>query len=204
MTARLTTILTLVAASALLVACGEKRVEEEELETQVKTTLTSQTGTTPSAVDCPSDLEAKVGTTLICKVTADGQTQDAEIKVTSVDDDRALFSVELQGAQGAQATPTPTAEATEEAAPPEEEAMEVNPSSNRVEEGELEQQIAVALENETGVAPAQVRCPGPLKAEIGATQNCGVDADDGTSIDATVTVTAVEGDRVLFDIETAG
>ena len=48
-----------------------------------------------------------------------------------------------------------------------------------------------------------MECPDDLDAQVGATLTC-VLTHQGESYDVDVTVTAVEGDNVSFDIEVAG
>ena len=46
-------------------------------------------------VRCPDDLRADVGAETRCTATVDGQTYGATVTVTSVDDDRARFDVQV-------------------------------------------------------------------------------------------------------------
>lgn len=61
-------------------------VSKEEAAQQVSDQLTEQTGLTPDNVTCPGDLEAKVGESQTCVITAGQDTVDAEVSVSSVDD----------------------------------------------------------------------------------------------------------------------
>ena len=89
-------VLVILVTVTSLAACGTKRVEEAELEEQVKSSLTQQIGQAPKAIDCPGDLDAEVGATQKCVLTADdNSTVDVNVKVTSVQDDKALFDIQV-------------------------------------------------------------------------------------------------------------
>jgi hypothetical protein len=70
-----------------------------------------------------------------------------------------------------------------------------------VAEAELEEQAASALEALGGERP-EIDCPGDLEAEVGAKIQCTLTAPDGTTLGATITITSVDGDDVLFEVET--
>ncbi len=99
---------TLVPALALFVvfaaaACsasgsvGQPTLSQSEVEQQAKEALTKEVGQTPKSVNCPGDLDAKVGATAQCTLTAeDGTTLPVRITVTTVDSDgKATFSVKV-------------------------------------------------------------------------------------------------------------
>ncbi|MGY1824563.1 DUF4333 domain-containing protein [Geodermatophilus sp. SYSU D00079] len=74
--------------------------------------------------------------------------------------------------------------------------------SSAIEQGELENQVASAIEAEFGVAP-DVSCPGDLEAEVDATTQCtATDPDTDEEIELKITVTSVEDGTAQFDIET--
>jgi hypothetical protein len=74
--------------------------------------------------------------------------------------------------------------------------------SSAIEQGELESQVASAIEAEFGVAP-EVSCPGDLEAEVDATTQCtATDPDTDEEIELKITVTSVEDGTAQFDIET--
>jgi NAD(P)H-hydrate repair Nnr-like enzyme with NAD(P)H-hydrate epimerase domain len=87
----------LVAALALgIAACGEEAVSKDEVESEVSSLIAQQTGEKPKSVDCPEDLKAEKGEKMRCDLTAGGgQKLGAEVTVTSVDGDKANFSVEV-------------------------------------------------------------------------------------------------------------
>ncbi len=77
-------------------ACGEEVVNQDEVEDQVKSLVAREAGEEPKEVDCPDDLKAEKGTKMRCKlVTKDGEELGAQVTVTSVDGDKANFSVEV-------------------------------------------------------------------------------------------------------------
>ena len=85
-----------VAALALTAsACGEEVVSKDEVQDEVSNLIQQQAGAKPKSVDCPEDLKAEKGEKMRCKVTAGGQDVNADVTVTSVDGDKANFSVEI-------------------------------------------------------------------------------------------------------------
>jgi hypothetical protein len=76
--------------------CGEDTVSEGELESEVKKLIAQEVQAEPKEVDCPGDLKAEEGEKIRCKlVPATGQEVTAEVTVTSVEDEKANFSVEV-------------------------------------------------------------------------------------------------------------
>lgn len=65
---------------------------------------------------------------------------------------------------------------------------------------DVEQQVATQLEAQVGQAPDSVTCPGDLPAQMGAKLECELTAG-GDTLPVFVTVTAVNGTDVNFDIE---
>lgn len=88
--------LTLIAAAALLVgiaACGKTTIDQKSEVDLVNKQLASQ-HLKAKSVDCPSDVEAKEGTTFSCDVVlTNGNTGTYDIKVTSVSGDHANLQV---------------------------------------------------------------------------------------------------------------
>jgi hypothetical protein len=79
-----------------LAACGDDVVSQDEVEKEVKSLISEQVGEEPKEVDCPEDLKAEKGEKMRCKlVTKKGEELGAEVVVTSVDGDKANFSVEV-------------------------------------------------------------------------------------------------------------
>jgi hypothetical protein len=79
-------------------------------------------------------------------------------------------------------------------------AVGLTACSSAIEQGELEAQVATAIEAEFGVAP-EVSCPGDLEAEVDATTRCtATDPDTDEQIDLQITVTSVDDGTAEFDI----
>ena len=76
-------------------ACGEEVVSKDEVQDELARLIEQQAGEKPKSVDCPEDLKAEKGEKMKCKVSAGGQDVNAEVTVTSVDGDKANFSVEI-------------------------------------------------------------------------------------------------------------
>jgi hypothetical protein len=70
-----------------------------------------------------------------------------------------------------------------------------------VSKSKLERKVADRLEAKVGQRPKAIICPGDLKAEKGTKMRCQLEADDGSKIGLTVTVTSVQGNDVRFNIK---
>ncbi|MCX6459776.1 MAG: DUF4333 domain-containing protein [Actinobacteria bacterium] len=83
-------ILVAVAVPVLVVsACSStKSVSKTDVETQSQQQLSATVGSQVPAIVCPGDLEAKVGTVIVCSITSaeSGAVYDVTITVTSVDE----------------------------------------------------------------------------------------------------------------------
>ena len=77
----------------------------------------------------------------------------------------------------------------------------VSVGSTTVSKSKLEQKVADRLAAKVGQRPKAITCPGDLKAEKGTKMRCRLEADDGTKIGLTVTVTSVQGSDVKFNIK---
>ena len=77
------------------VSVGKKTVSKDQVAQQISDQLTKQIGQTPDDVTCPDDLEAKVGATLTCVLTDGSDQYDVAVKVTSVKDGKADFSIQV-------------------------------------------------------------------------------------------------------------
>lgn len=93
------TIGRLCAVAALAVAfgaCGQEKIEQAELEEEVKSVVAQEVGQQPKAIECPGDLEAKKGEKMTCTLVApDDSKVDVVVTVTSAEDGDAKFSVEV-------------------------------------------------------------------------------------------------------------
>lgn len=159
---------------AVLAGCS-KTVDKGDVADQISTQLSSQVGTTPDSVSCPDDLKAEVGATMTCTLTADGTDYEVGVNVTSVDGDNVAFDIDNKDGFGQATT---------------------------VDRDDVAAQISSQLAAQIGETPDSVECPDDLDAQVGATMTC-VLTHAGTSYDVNVSVTAVEGDNVSFDIQVA-
>jgi Domain of unknown function (DUF4333) len=78
------------------VSIGDKTVDKDAVAEQVSTQLTEEVGTKPDSVECPEDLDAKVGATLTCTLTHEDVSYDVTVTVTSVEeDDNVKFDIQV-------------------------------------------------------------------------------------------------------------
>jgi hypothetical protein len=87
---------TMIAAGGLLLglsACGSV-VNSDEVQTKISDAVFQQTQSRPTSVDCPDDLKAEVGATLVCHVVFPDEKFDVKTTVTSVSGDTANFDIE--------------------------------------------------------------------------------------------------------------
>ena len=72
----------------------------------------------------------------------------------------------------------------------------------QVAEAEVEEQAATQLAAQVNQPKPDIDCPGPLKAEVGATLDCVLTVQgDAQRFPVTVTATSIEGDKVNFDVQ---
>jgi uncharacterized low-complexity protein len=87
---------TFIAAGALLLgvaACGKSTIDQSSEVDLINKSLQQQ-NLKAKSVDCPSDVDAKEGTTFSCDVVlTDGKTGTFDIKVTSVSGDHAQLQI---------------------------------------------------------------------------------------------------------------
>lgn len=76
----------LLASAVLLLGACTAQINTAELEQQIKDELGSQSGVTPTSVDCPQDVAAEAGDTFECTAVADDGSV-ATITVTQSDDE---------------------------------------------------------------------------------------------------------------------
>lgn len=80
-----------------LAGCStQKMVSSSELAAQAQAALEETTGGTVPPVSCPSDIEAKVGTSTTCTITDGGQTFDVTLTITSVDESTNSVQFDVQ------------------------------------------------------------------------------------------------------------
>jgi predicted small secreted protein len=86
-------------------------------------------------------------------------------------------------------------------------ACEVNKSisiGKTVSAAKVEEQIVAKFSqpfDDGGIGPATAECPEDLKGEVGVTIECTVRDGNGRDYPLIVTVTAVEGDQVRFNMK---
>lgn len=79
---------------------------------------------------------------------------------------------------------------------------EVNVGDETISASELEKQSSASLTKETGQKPAAIDCPEDLKAEVGETEVCSLEDQQGGEYDMTITITSVDDDKnAEFDIQ---
>ena len=82
-----------------LAACGSEALPAEDVAEKAEDALEGQIGTRPE-ISCPDDLQAEVGTTTRCTLTAEGDPTEfgVTVTVTSVEDDTVNFDVQVDDA----------------------------------------------------------------------------------------------------------
>ncbi|HEY7483269.1 MAG TPA: DUF4333 domain-containing protein [Streptosporangiaceae bacterium] len=70
-----------------------------------------------------------------------------------------------------------------------------------VDKSKVEQQISDLLTAKVGQHPKSISCPGDLTAKQGTTMRCQLEANDGSKIGLTVTVTSAKDNDVKFDVK---
>ncbi len=87
----------LLTSSLALTACGASKdyVQEKTVERIATEQLTNAIGVTPQDLDCPGDLEGKVGTEMTCVLTSEGEKYDAILTVDDVDGGRVHFKIDV-------------------------------------------------------------------------------------------------------------
>ena len=105
-------------------ACGAGAVKEADVESSVAAQLAEETDQPEPNIDCPGDLDAEVGATMECDLTVDGAdaVYPVTVKVTSVEDGKANYSVEVGEAPESGGDDATTEEAPAEEVPGEGEA----------------------------------------------------------------------------------
>lgn len=167
------------AVCALTVAgcASSSTVAASQVESQIDEKVSAQVGEKPKSVRCPDDLDAKVGATLRCTLV---DPRDFEygvtVTATSVEGKNVNFDIKVD----------------EQAVP--------GTGQLAVAKADVEEQAATELAAQVGRRPAAITCPSDLPARVGATLRCTLH-DDGTTFGLTVTVTAVAGTDVKFDVK---
>lgn len=88
-------IASIVAGALLLSGCGSTKVSEEDLAEQIKTQLTEEVGQEPDSVECSEGLDAEVGATQRCVLTAGSDELGVTATVTSVDGSTVNYDIKV-------------------------------------------------------------------------------------------------------------
>ncbi len=81
---RRATALLALAGPALLGACGERTLDDQELESTLKRQLDRSAGVTSRAVVCPDDVTAEKGRTFACTLVApNGDQVRVDVRLTN-------------------------------------------------------------------------------------------------------------------------
>lgn len=94
---------TVITACSTSVSVGPSEVAQSDVESQVATQLAAQTSQPLPKVSCPSGLQAKVGSSIDCTLTAQGDTTKypVHVTVTSIKNGTAQFNAQVGQAAGA-------------------------------------------------------------------------------------------------------
>ena len=120
-------------------ACGAGAVKEADVETAVAAQLAEETGQPEPDIDCPNDLDAEVGATMECDLTVEGDdaVYPVTVEVTSVEDGKANYSVEVGEAPESGGDDATTEEGPTEEEPAEGDAPADESDAPAEEEGDL-------------------------------------------------------------------
>jgi hypothetical protein len=81
------------AASCLVGACGERTLDDRELESSLKRQLDGSAGVTSRGVNCPEDIAARKGRTFACTLVApNGDQVRVDVRLTN---DEGGFSADV-------------------------------------------------------------------------------------------------------------
>ncbi|MCC6755741.1 MAG: DUF4333 domain-containing protein [Solirubrobacterales bacterium] len=82
---------------------------------------------------------------------------------------------------------------------------EVSVGDKTVSASELEKQSSASLARKYGEKPASIDCPEDLKAEVGQSEVCSLEDQQGGVYDMKITITSVDKDgNAQFDIKVGG
>jgi hypothetical protein len=152
-------------------------VDKDTLERQLFERLATEWGHNPQEVKCPAGLRGEVGHKQACVVTDDGVDYNVFATVNAVSGDSVSFTIETGDALTKE-TPVPEVYIGRE---------------------DLARGVAERMAQQLGREPQLVNCPNDLPAVLDATVMCYFH-DRGDVYDATVKVTQVDGNAVLYDV----
>ena len=78
---------------------GENTLRPDGAEKSVVDLVSRETGSRPTDVKCPSDVEAKVGATFECSFTGPEGPYTAFMEVTKVDGEKVIFQIDTRRAR---------------------------------------------------------------------------------------------------------
>ena len=90
-----------IAALALLLgaaACGEETVDAGSAAESITDFVERETGFVPDDVECPDDVKADVGEMFQCDFTGPEGPYVADVEITEIDGDDAIFRIETSRA----------------------------------------------------------------------------------------------------------
>ncbi|WP_033303235.1 DUF4333 domain-containing protein [Nocardiopsis alkaliphila] len=170
---------------------GPGVIEAEQVAEKSSEMLAEQIGEAPDEFTCSEDLPAEVGAEIRCELTHGGESLGVTVTTTSVDGDQAEWDIKVDEAPA------------DDTAAGEDSGSEDNStaaSGGQVSNTEVINQTSTVLEAQ-GHSPENFTCNDThLVAEVGAELGCQF-MENGATHHITVTVTSVEGDNVLWDIE---
>ena len=79
-----------VALAAAVAGCAEKQVDTSRAESEIRRSLSDQTGATVKSVQCPDDVKAEKGDRFTCRALVADDDSRIRIRVTQVDGDGGL------------------------------------------------------------------------------------------------------------------
>ncbi|MCH9719287.1 MAG: DUF4333 domain-containing protein [Actinomycetia bacterium] len=80
----------------LMAGCGAATLSQDEVQTQAQQALSEQVGIEAPPINCPSDMEAKVGAEMTCTLSDGETTYEVYITVTALNDDNtANFDIQV-------------------------------------------------------------------------------------------------------------
>ncbi|WAC90043.1 DUF4333 domain-containing protein [Mycobacterium sp. Aquia_213] len=80
-------------ACSCSIGSSSHSVAKKDVASQITEKLTDAQGNKPDSVDCPSDLDAKVGAQLNCSMKVKGTTYGVNVTVTSVEGSNVKFDM---------------------------------------------------------------------------------------------------------------
>ncbi len=172
------------------VSIGDKTVSGSEVEKEATPFIVRYFGGKPDQLSCNS-LDAKVGATSACQFSFNGEKSLLKITATKVDGTDVKFSIKVPST-GDDTTTGPKPSST----------VGGGDTATAIIPKELQRQVTAGIKAQIGQDPPPVTCDKSLEGVVGATGSCYL-VDGGDRYDIALTVTSVEGSRVLFDFEVA-